>query len=400
MATHFTPIPTGTAVANTADTFNGPLQELDDAILALENPGASDTGQTNIKLDDPPTLTIASDAITRTQVWHYVDTEGGAASDNLATISGGSEGQLLIIQIINASHAVTVKHNTGNIYLQNGQDIVMNSLYMLLFLLYNSDLSRWVQINPNGFNLREAVTSTLVPINQVQVPDRTLIGSTAYQRRLAVQPDWEVSNQFMLRAAAATIQPIGVAAPTIANTPANANNASGSWVTLPTTTSSGNLGGFVSATFNLIRRAWNPVITFIVQTDPTGANFDNQRDWVGIISADITNVDTIAGATEFAGFRYSTVAGDTGWRPVTKDASTQNVGTAIGSIAANTVYKLQIRVDSANSTIYFSVNDSAEQALVANLPAAATDLGYLCRCITQTTAVRLLQFKSMSVKML
>ncbi len=62
------------------------------------------------------TLTIASGAVTITGgSRYYLDTEGAAATDDLDTISGGVDGQILVLQDANSSHDVTVKNGTGNI---------------------------------------------------------------------------------------------------------------------------------------------------------------------------------------------------------------------------------------------------------------------------------------------
>ena len=56
-------------------------------------------------------LTIASDAITVTGSHHTVDPEAAAATDNLATINGGSAGQLLFLRTFNAGRDVTIVDN-------------------------------------------------------------------------------------------------------------------------------------------------------------------------------------------------------------------------------------------------------------------------------------------------
>lgn len=68
-----------------------------------------------LKLTHGGFLTIASGVITATASFHYVDTEGGAASDDLDTINGGSTGQILILQSASSSRTVVIKNGTGNI---------------------------------------------------------------------------------------------------------------------------------------------------------------------------------------------------------------------------------------------------------------------------------------------
>jgi hypothetical protein len=79
-------------------------------------------------------LTISSDAVTATKSYHEIDTEGGAASDNLATINGGSTGDFLIIQSVDGARDVVVKHATGNILLSGSADFTLGSSNNRLFL--------------------------------------------------------------------------------------------------------------------------------------------------------------------------------------------------------------------------------------------------------------------------
>jgi len=67
-------------------------------------------------------LTIASGVITATNSYHEVDTEGDAGSDDLVTINGGVDGQLLLIRAANSSRTIVVKDASGNIYLNGSSD--------------------------------------------------------------------------------------------------------------------------------------------------------------------------------------------------------------------------------------------------------------------------------------
>ena len=99
-----------------------------------------------IPLNSPATeLTIASGSITPTSTIHTVDTEGGAASDDLTTIAAGWENQLLIIRADNAARTVVVKNATGNI-LSGGSDINLDDTNKYLLFVYDSILAMWVVI--------------------------------------------------------------------------------------------------------------------------------------------------------------------------------------------------------------------------------------------------------------
>ena len=63
-------------------------------------------------------LTIdASGQITVTRNYHTIDTAGGAATDDLDTIIGGAEGDVLVLHSANNARDPTIRHGVGNIYL-------------------------------------------------------------------------------------------------------------------------------------------------------------------------------------------------------------------------------------------------------------------------------------------
>lgn len=101
--------------------------------------GISTTGKLNIGANS--TLTIASGAITVTKSYHRVSGEG-AANDDLTTINGGAEGDILVLR--RNTQTITVKDATGNILLTGG-DCVLNASGFVLVLL-NYDGSNWMEL--------------------------------------------------------------------------------------------------------------------------------------------------------------------------------------------------------------------------------------------------------------
>lgn len=89
-------------------------------------------------------LTIASDAITVTGMYHRVDTESSAATDNLATINGGEDGQLLILATVNSTRDVTL-NETGNIRLGSGTTRVLDNINDRIVLI--NDGTNWVELS-------------------------------------------------------------------------------------------------------------------------------------------------------------------------------------------------------------------------------------------------------------
>ena len=90
-------------------------------------------------------LTIAAGVITVTKSHHQTDTEAAAASDDLDTISGGSDGQLLILCCNNDARTVVVKNGTGNLKLNVAGDFSLdNSLDYIMFIKRGSN---WLELS-------------------------------------------------------------------------------------------------------------------------------------------------------------------------------------------------------------------------------------------------------------
>lgn len=93
-------------------------------------------------------LNISGGVITVTQALHQVDTEGGAASDDLDTINGSATVNMIVIKAYNGAHTVVVKHNTGNIWLQGKADISLDDLEDGLLLVWMG--TKWFDIAAGG----------------------------------------------------------------------------------------------------------------------------------------------------------------------------------------------------------------------------------------------------------
>jgi hypothetical protein len=73
-------------------------------------------GQGFYNLNDT-SATIAGGVITAGSSFMTVDTQGGGATDDLDTINGGTDGDILILQAADSSRTVVVKDGTGNLNL-------------------------------------------------------------------------------------------------------------------------------------------------------------------------------------------------------------------------------------------------------------------------------------------
>ena len=100
-----------------------------------------------IDFTDPTELTIDADgAITVTQTFHTVDTFEDAAFDDLDTINGGSEGQLLILAPAHEDRAVLLRHGQDNIWFEagdeTGSDMYLDTLNRPVLFVYHN--SNWI----------------------------------------------------------------------------------------------------------------------------------------------------------------------------------------------------------------------------------------------------------------
>jgi len=94
----------------------------------------------------PPTeLTISGGVITVTDSSHIIDTEGDAATDDLDTINGGVDGQILVLCSADNARDPTVKHGTGNIQLDGGADFTLSNIRRQI-VLFNRGGSIWREL--------------------------------------------------------------------------------------------------------------------------------------------------------------------------------------------------------------------------------------------------------------
>lgn len=85
--------------------------------------------QTRIDRQNSPagSATIAAGVLTVTYEGKYKVVGAGAADDDLDSITGLSDGQILKLQPSSDSVTITIKHDGSNINLNGGADFIMNS---------------------------------------------------------------------------------------------------------------------------------------------------------------------------------------------------------------------------------------------------------------------------------
>ncbi len=162
-------------------------------VIIWRLPGVTTTGPgqlpassgTNLNLDfmdllgsrdlgvPPMAVTIASGAIARGESALTVDTEGGAATDDLATITGGRAGAWLLLGAAAPDRTVVVRHGSGNIRLSAGEDCALTAVEQHLLLVYHD--AAWHEITRTA-----VVASALVSDRAYALGTATLNGQLVF----------------------------------------------------------------------------------------------------------------------------------------------------------------------------------------------------------------------------
>jgi len=90
-------------------------------------------------------LTIATDTVTATQTRHTIDTEADAASDELRTINGGTDGDILFLSAENSARTIVVRDGAGNMRLAG--DFSMDHTQDVIHLLYDGPAGYWIEVS-------------------------------------------------------------------------------------------------------------------------------------------------------------------------------------------------------------------------------------------------------------
>ena len=91
------------------------------------------------------TSVISAGSITAYGDYINVDTEGGAATDDLETITIGTHGQVLRLQSHNNARDVVVKDNVGGLRLEG--DFTLSNTRDKLVLIFNAISGRWEELS-------------------------------------------------------------------------------------------------------------------------------------------------------------------------------------------------------------------------------------------------------------
>jgi hypothetical protein len=154
----------------------------------------SNIGLLNLKAD-VSTLTIASGEITRSRTVHRVDTEGGAGTDDLVYIRGGSPGDIVVLRNLSPTKVVTCKHvgGSGNdqVVLANGTDAVLADAVTPLVLQMEENGIVWTELSGPNDLARLVGSSEAIPY---QFPMQIEGSLSNAQKRT-----WLVTHPFTLK---------------------------------------------------------------------------------------------------------------------------------------------------------------------------------------------------------
>lgn len=130
-------------VALTAINASDVKTPLDNLVTVINNILNGSQAFDTVKYQAATIKTLSTDAFTRDLGAHIVAAQTGTA-DDLSTISGGINGQQLIISA-DTGDTITVKHSVGNIQLNNGADYALSGNKTLM-LWYNGSV--WTDVSP------------------------------------------------------------------------------------------------------------------------------------------------------------------------------------------------------------------------------------------------------------
>ncbi len=99
-----------------------------------------------LNLDATTELTIdLAGAIAITKSFHTVDTNADSPTDDLDNITGGAEGDILVLKAEDGARTVVCKHATGNLQLNGSADFSMGHINDSITLIY--DGANWIELS-------------------------------------------------------------------------------------------------------------------------------------------------------------------------------------------------------------------------------------------------------------
>lgn len=344
-------------------------------------------------------LTISAGAISApTRFCHTIAAQSGT-DDELDTI-GAANGHYLLVKA-KTGHTISVRPGRDNISSESGARVRVTGNRAALLFCENSQwglvgggdaLTTSSTADPgSGDDCLDGYSEGSLWINtsknRVWLCTNAAAGAAAWKW---ISPP---VNGWSIRAAPGnTVQGDGASGSVGGAGGTTTLDADGTWLAMSPSGVGTAATIYTGTAPNLGQTRWNyePVWETLLKT---GGDLTSQRIWVALIdSGGVVDADTLTNPA--VAFRFSSVAGDAGWRPVNRDSTTQSVGSQVGAnLAINTVYKLRVRFEADGVvTAYFSVNDGAEVQHSTNLPAITQDLVLHTVIYSQSVGARTLNY--------
>ena len=168
-------------------------------------------------------LTIATGAVTLTNnsSSYAIDTEGAATTDDLNTINGGQDGQVIVICSTNSARVIRVIES-GNIDLANDLSCHLINAQLKLGLRYNSTTAKWEEIFRSGDPMGQALITYVVssgtdgggstaaawitrPLNTINYDYGDIITSLSSNQFIIKQGEYRFTSYQVLVSAASAI---------------------------------------------------------------------------------------------------------------------------------------------------------------------------------------------------
>ena len=138
--------------------------------------------KSNIGLGAPVELTISGGAVTKTKGYHTIDTESDAATDDLDTISGGSDGDVIFLQANHTDRTIVLKNETGNIHC--GADLHLENTHQVVALMYNAATTDWHCLSSYAETRTFTINAMESPLPETDWT-ASLLGATLAQNKSA-----------------------------------------------------------------------------------------------------------------------------------------------------------------------------------------------------------------------
>lgn len=322
----------------------------------------------SIWLTSTANVVLSSDSATITQSKMTLVAETGL-TDNLATIVNPNSLGLIIL-LVTASQTITLKHNTGNIFLQGLTDFPLTNALMVL--VFNDVTSKWenlVAYSLEPLKYRTSLNTSTSNMNILAVPpDGYTIPATDVVQ-LEYIPRLAYRRHCYEEIITGTTLAVFAMATTVVGTPSANPTAARQYITM--TAAAATVGTYASRRSNnvIFQWRWSPSFEAVVATIPnTPADQDNNPVWFGFATG--AAMPTIAAGpvvTYVAGFSGIIVkpyaSGGTLWAGQVWSAGVK-LGQVLFGTSSNTQgIPVRIWIDGTGNNVVFEANNERSAIL-------------------------------------